>query len=197
MSALTRRRQHTAELRGMILDAARDLFVREGYQNVSMRKLAEKIEYSPASIYLHFRGKEALLGCLVEESFDRLYHTLEQVRHDDPVEMLRAALRAYVGFGLKHPNHYHFAFVIRSGQAGAGPYRPHQAFEFLRGCVRRCISAGRFRRVDAEAAAQILWAAVHGITSLLIARPSFPWVRRELLIGEMIDNSIRGLLAER
>ncbi len=197
MSALTRRQQHTAELRGMILDAARDLFVREGYQRVSMRKLAEKIEYSPATIYLHFRSKEALLDCLVEESFDRLHRTLEKVRRDDPVEMLRAALHAYVEFGLKHPNHYQFAFVIRSGHEGTGPYRPHQAFEFLRGCVRLCISAGRLRKVDAEVTAQILWSAVHGITSLLIARPRFPWVRRQRLIGEVIDNSVRGLLAER
>jgi AcrR family transcriptional regulator len=197
MSALTRRQQHSAELKGMILDAARDLFVREGHQHLSMRRLASKIEYSPATIYLHFRSKEELLECLVEESFDRLERTLQKVRHDDPVEMLRAALRAYVQFGLRHPNHYHFAFVMRPGQAQSGPYRPHQAFEFLRRCVQRCISTGRFRRVDAEVVAQLLWASVHGITSLLIARPRFPWVRRQMLIGEAIDNSIRGLLAER
>ncbi len=195
MSAGTRRQQQKTELRGLILDAAREIFMREGWSQVSMRKLAQKIEYSPGVIYLHFPGKEALLNSLVEESFARLAQALEETRLSDPVETLRRGLRTYVDFGLRHPNHYHFAFIARPDRPGARRYKPHKAFEYLRSYVRRCVQAGRFRGTDEETAAQVLWAAVHGITSLLIARPYFPWTSREKIIDHVIDNSIRGFLA--
>jgi AcrR family transcriptional regulator len=195
MSARTRHAQQRAELKDIILQAAREVFVREGYDQVSMRKLAQKIEYSPGTIYLHFTSKEALLNALIEESFARLALTLEKSGgHADPVETLRRGLRAYVDFGLRHPQHYHFAFGVKP--VASQGYRPHRAFEYLRQCVRCCIDGHRFRAIDAETAAQLLWAAVHGITSLLIARPDFPWVRRGKLIDEVIDNALRGLSAE-
>jgi len=191
MNAKDRRAQHKAELRDTILAAARDIFIRDDEGRISMRQLAEKIEYSPGTIYLHFRSKEALLNALVEESFAKLSNALRKTRRVDPLETLHLGLKAYVIFGLRHPNHYHFAFMRTLAPR---PYRPHDAFEYLRECVRRCIEAGRFRNVDEETAAQVLWAGVHGLTALLIARPSFPWVRRDALIEEMIGNSIRGLL---
>src|SRR6202158_6237449 len=76
MNASSRRQQHREELRRVILDAAREIFVHQGYERFSMRKLAEKIEYSPGSVYLHFNSKEELFECLVEESFARLLKTL-------------------------------------------------------------------------------------------------------------------------
>lgn len=193
MNAKDRRAQQKAELKGMILAAARDIFLRDGEDRISMRQLAEKVEYSPGTIYLHFRSKEALLNALVEESFAKLSRALRKARLEDPVETLHLGLKAYVRFGLRHPNHYHFAFMR---PPKPGPYRTHDAFEYLRECVRRCIEAGHFRDVDVETAAQVLWAGAHGLTSLLIARPNFPWVRRDALIEEMIGNSVRGFLAK-
>lgn len=192
MSTSSRRQQQKAELRGMILDAAREIFMREGWAQISMRKLADKIEYSPGTIYLHFSGKEALLNSLVEESFAKLAQALEETSRSDPVQRLRCGLRAYVDFGLRHPNHYHFAFIVRPDTRGTRRYRPHKAFEHLRCYVRSCVEAGRFRKVDVETTAQVLWAAVHGITSLLITRPYFPWAGRDKVIAEVINNSIRG-----
>ena len=197
MSTSTRRQQQKAELRARILDAAREIFVREGWTQVSMRRLAERIEYSPGTIYLHFRSKETLLNSLVEESFARLAQALEKTSRSDPLETLRHGLRTYVDFGLRHPNHYHFAFLFRPGKPGTRRYKPHRAFEYLRCYVRDCVEAGRFRNVDVETTAQVLWAAVHGITSLLITRPSFPWADRSKVIDEVINNSLRGFLEER
>jgi len=100
MSATSRRQKHKQELRRLILDAAREIFVREGYESFSMRKLAGKIEYSPGSVYLHFKNKEELFECLVEESFARLLKTLTRLRNgrerQDPVEELKNGMRAYV-----------------------------------------------------------------------------------------------------
>jgi AcrR family transcriptional regulator len=193
MNAKDRRTRQKEELKGLILAAARDIFLRDEDGRISMRQLAEKIDYSPGTIYLHFPSKDALLNALVEESFAKLSQALRKTRREDPVETLHLGLKAYVHFGLRHPNHYRFAFMRRPKP---GPYRPHDAFGYLRDCVRRCVEAGRFRDVDAETSAQMLWAGVHGLTSLFIARPTFPWVRRDALIEETICNSIRGLLAE-
>jgi AcrR family transcriptional regulator len=195
MGASSRREQHKAELKGLILDAAREVFVREGHEQLSMRRLAERIEYSPGTIYLHFAGKQDLLNCLVEESFDRLHRALVKAQRDDVVETLRAGLRAYVDFGLRHPNHYRFAFLLRPGSNRKRGYQPHQAFEYLRHVVRCCVECGRFREIDVETAAQVLWSAVHGITTLLITRPQFPWVARDELVDQTIDNALRGMLA--
>jgi AcrR family transcriptional regulator len=197
MSAISRRRKHKEELRRVILDAAREIFVREGYESFSMRKLAEKIEYSPGSVYLHFKNKEELFECLVEESFARLLKTLTGLRNgqewQDPVEGLKKGLRAYVEFGLRNPNDYRFAFMLRP-PVEKRPYKVHGAFEALRYMVRRCVEERRFRAVDVETTAQALWASVHGITSLLIQRPAFPWVPKKKLIAQVISAAIDSLV---
>src|ERR1700736_1033341 len=99
MSAKTRRQEYKDGLRSAILNGARELFVNENYEGFSIRKLAEKIQYSQVTIYLHFKNKEDLFDCLVEESFAHLLKALEGVRdrkETDPVILIKKALRTYV-----------------------------------------------------------------------------------------------------
>jgi len=193
----TPRERYRDELRRTILDAARDAFIRHGYEGVSMRKLAEKVGCSHANLYLHFKDKEALFECLVEEGFqqfaDGLGKVPESARQGDPVEFLRKAGRAYVEFGVANASVYEFVFILR--RPGNRPRKPHSTYERMRALVQRCIDENRFRRVSVDAASQALWAAAHGITSLLILRPTFPWTDREKLIGQVIDAAIDALLA--
>ena len=110
------------------------------------------------------------------------------------MQSLRNKLRAYVDFGLRFPNHYHLAFVMRpTGRAVTMEVRPHPSFDVLRDAVRRCVDQKRFRRPDVETTSQVLWTAIHGVTSLLIVLPKFPWVDQEELIDSVIDNAIAGL----
>jgi AcrR family transcriptional regulator len=198
MNSISRRQKHKNELRKAILEAAREIFVAEGYENFSMRKLANRIEYSPGSIYLHFKNKEELFDSLVEESFARLLKTLTDMQNgheeQDPADELKKGLRAYVDFGLRNPSDYRFAFMLRP-PVEKRPYKVHRAFEALRFLVRRCIEEKRFRAVDVETTAQALWAAAHGITSLLIQRPAFPWVARKKVIAQVIDSAVDSLVA--
>lgn len=198
MNATSRRQKHKEELRRAILDAAREIFVVEGYENFSMRKLAEKIEYSPGSVYLHFKNKEELFQCLVEESFARLLKTLTGLRNRqegrNPVHELKEGLQAYVQFGLRNPNDYRFAFMLRP-PVEKRPYKVHGAFEVLRSMVGRCLEEKRFRAIDVETTSQALWASVHGITSLLIQRPAFPWVPKKELIAQVISAAVDSLVA--
>jgi AcrR family transcriptional regulator len=198
MNALSRRQEHKEQLRRAILDAARKIFVADGYESFSMRKLGREIEYSPGSVYLHFRSKEELFHFLVEESFARLLHSLTALQNEnqppDPAEELKRGMWAYVEFGLRNPNDYRFAFMLQPPQQ-KHPYKVHPAFEMLRQMVRRCVEARRFPTADVETIAQALWAAIHGITSLLIQRPTFPWVGKKKVIAQVINSSVDSLVA--
>src|SRR5580704_8533698 len=123
MGSKQRRAREKEGLREEILDAARTLFVKEGYESVSIRKIAEKIEYSPGTIYLYFHDKAEILAQISEETFSRLEQKLAAINRDqsaDPLERVRRGLRAYIRFGLEHPNRYVLTFVRGSVQCPAG-----------------------------------------------------------------------------
>src|SRR5215470_12316370 len=163
---LSPRARYREELRRTILDAAREAFVHDGYEGVSMRRLAERVGCSHGNLYLHFKDKEALFDCLVEESFETFDAAMrarpESRRGGDPVELVRKLGRAYVAFGLTNQSAYAFAFLSRRPARD----RPHATYERLRALTQRCLDTKRFRPMDVDAASQVLWAAVHGITSL-------------------------------
>ena len=187
------RERHRAEVRRTILDAARDAFRRDGYQSVSMRALAEAVGLTHGSIYGYFKDKDDLFDALVEESFDQLAASLRATpgRRGDPVAFLKRAGRAYAEFGLKNPGAYEFAFILRRPHA---QQRPHLAYEYLRAAVKRCIDEKHLRIKDVEVASQAIWTAVHGVTSLLILRPDFPWAKQKPLIARVVDSAVDGLV---
>ncbi len=201
MGVKERRAREKELLRRQILSAARELFVNEGYENVSMRKIAERIEYSPTTIYLYFKDKADLLDSVCQETLLSLLNTLEQLKKDksDPVETLKKSGRTYVEFGLKYPQDYKLTFVIRPQfQKGLGLQEGsigEKVFDYLRAVVSECIQQKMFRQVDVEITGQVMWSAVHGITLLLIDFPDFPWTERDILIDTVIDTTIKGLKA--
>jgi AcrR family transcriptional regulator len=114
--AAARREKYKAELMADILAAAREIFVQDGYEGFTIRKLAERIGCSPGNIYLYFKDKSAIFDHLVEESFALLLAALpqpDQTKCEDPVALLKRGLRAYVNFGLDHPDHYRFSFLMQ------------------------------------------------------------------------------------
>jgi len=195
-----RRARQKKFLRQEILDAASELFVREGYENVSMRRIAEKIEYSPTTIYLHFRDKAELLEQVCQETFGRLSKVLARIQEQprDPMERLKHGLVAYIRFGLENPHHYRATFMMPVpeefvARKRAKPDAGQQAFDFLRRTVSDCVSAGKFRKIDVELASQTFWGGIHGVTSLLITHgAAFPWVGKEKGIHSRGDTLVVG-----
>jgi len=189
-------------LRQEILDAASELFVRDGYENVSMRRIADKIEYSPTTIYLYFKDKNELLDQVCRETFGRLLQRLSKIMEQpgDPVERLKRGLFAYVQFGLENPHHYRATFMMvlpeefKEKKMLEQDSPGMQAFGFLTRGLAECIGVGEMPALDVELAAQTLWAGVHGITSLLITHRGFPWVGRDKVIQYTIDSVVAGLL---
>ena len=177
MGMIERREREREEVRRKILDAARELFATEGYERVTMRRIADAIEYSPTTIYLHFEDKDDLVHALCHEDFARLLGALAARRRAaDPIERIRQLGRAYARFGLDYPNHYRFMFMTPGKTSTRTPDDPgERRSALLREAVTRAIAAGRFRPVDLDTVAQVLWASVHGAVALLITMPARKW----------------------
>lgn len=195
MGVKERRERDRANIREEILDAARTLFVKEGYENVSIRKIAEKVEYAPGTIYLYFRDKAEILERICEETFMKLAQRMHAINRDpaNPLDGLRRGLRTYIQFGLDNPNHYIVTFV----QAKQLPeeYQPKagaNCFDNLRQAVRRSVEAGQLNCEDVEEVAQALWAGAHGVTSLLITS-KFPFIEPNRLVDRVVSILIEGI----
>jgi AcrR family transcriptional regulator len=203
MGIKERRARQRKYLRQEILDAASELFVRDGYENVSMRRIADRIEYSPTTIYIYFKDKAELLEQVCRETFARLVERLSKIMEQpgDPVERLKRGLIAYIEFGLENPHQYRTTFMMPI-PVGLDEKKLHQgnspgmqAFSFLTHAVGESIKAGKLRAANVELAAQTLWAGIHGITSLLITHQAFPWAGREKVIHFTVDTLVAGLEA--
>jgi AcrR family transcriptional regulator len=210
MGVKERREREKSETRDKILDAARELFVTEGFEGVSMRKVAEKIEYSPTAIYVHFADKQELFRELCHQDYARLAEVFQSsAMSTDPIERLKQIGAIYIEFGTRYPNHYRFMFMT--------PHPPHEpdeedremmgnpemdAYAFLKWAVQQAIDAGCFREelTDAELISQTLWASVHGVIALHIAKGCDAWVDWRPLQDRaemMPDVTLRGLIRQR
>lgn len=210
MGTKERRQREQQETRDLILSAARDMFAEEGYDSVTMRAIAERIEYTPTAIYHHFKNKNALLTELCMRDFEVLArHFNASVATDDPIERILAVGEAYLRFAEEHPSHYRFMFmtVIPApdleeqyvAERRGNPER--DAYAFLRESCRQAIERGFFRPEiqDADELAQILWGGVHGMISLQIVKSHESWVPwRDLRTAarRLMRVMIRGILLD-
>jgi AcrR family transcriptional regulator len=206
MGSEERRQRERDELREKILDAARELFLECGYEGVTMRKVAERIEYSPTAIYLHFADKETLFRELCNADFWHLAEKFQQAAQiANPVERLRKSAEIYIRFAVDHPNQYRLMFMTPKPVATAGEEAishkgdPNKdSYAFLLSLVKSAIEAGSFRpEIGAELIAQTLWAAVHGVASLEITHRCDVWVEWTPLherTQTMLDGILNGLL---
>jgi AcrR family transcriptional regulator len=202
VGVIERREREREEIRRKILDAARDLFTREGYDRVTMRRIADAIEYSPTTIYNHFEDKDDLVQAMCHEDFARLFdHLSQQPPPADAVDAIRKLGLGYARFGIEHPNQYRFMFMTPSKfeHPEDRDFSPgEKAFELLRGAVGAAIDGGHFRPGDVDTVAQVLWASMHGAVALIITLHPQMWPHvpaRPDLVQQVVDATIRGFLA--
>jgi AcrR family transcriptional regulator len=186
------------------LAAAERLLIETGdEQAVSIRAVADAVGVTPPAIYLHFADKRELIFEVCAASFAELDRLSEEAaaRSSVPTESLRLRGRAYVQFGIDHPEQYRVLFMRRPA---ATPdvfdderLRTAACFDHLVDAVRDCIDGGDLPAgADPFVVAVELWALVHGITSLLISKPHFSWPDRHALVDDLIGACIRGIGAE-
>ena len=207
MGPKDRRTREREETKSRILDAAREMFVEDGIEAVTMREIAKRIEYTPTAIYHHFRDKQALIEELCRLDFQGLASAFQKLGLiEDPRERLRRLGLAYVDYALAYPSHYRFMFMtvkppVSASAMGISESEPDShAYGVLRATVAAGIEAGVFRPefTDIDELAQVLWAAVHGIVSLHIVKGGkgdhIPWRDPRETARAMLDVCMRGTL---
>jgi AcrR family transcriptional regulator len=186
-----------SEMKGLILKTAMNLFLDKGFENITIRHIAEKIEYSPAAIYSYFKNKDEILVTLRSEGFEKLYeHQRSSLKLKDPLKRLHKHGEAYIQFALENPEYYDLMFMMR------GPAKEilqindcdigFNSYELLKTNVKECMEAGLFPRTNIEVAAFSLWSYVHGIASLIIRGRGimFP----EETINSMVEEALNFML---
>ncbi|HWT35212.1 MAG TPA: TetR/AcrR family transcriptional regulator [Paraburkholderia sp.] len=194
MGIAERKTRQKLELRERILDAARRIVMREGFGALSMRKIADAIEYSPATLYLHFESRDAIARALCAEGYAQLLATFEPlVVIADPAERLKAIGRAYVAFGVAHPETYRLIFMEDPSYTGAAlvgrqganaadntgedadDHADDAAFRLMVESIDVLKAEGRLRGApDSQVCAEAFWATMHGIVALHLTCPVFP-----------------------
>lgn len=195
---MTDARTAGSDLRRSILDQTRHLLVEEGYNNLSMRKIARAVGCSATSIYLHFENKDALFHALIDEGMARLNEALQ--RADDPqadaLERLEALSRSYVEFGLGHPEYYEVMFMLhpeRMARYPAEKYRrARRNFELFADPLAQGAETGYFDVDDPAVAASVLWTSLHGAVALLIARRVDVRIDQPAYVEAVVRHAIAG-----
>ncbi|HYB96006.1 MAG TPA: TetR/AcrR family transcriptional regulator [Vicinamibacterales bacterium] len=192
MGTKERQDRERQAVRTSILDAARDLFVAEGYASVSIRKIAERIEYSPAAIYSYFASKDDIFLALAVEGFHRLDEKVKAaMKREHALDDVRACWWAFYEFSQEQPAYFQLMFVDRSVPRITQEW---EGFEFLQqmltnavGAVQKAIDAGHLpATLNANAAMHMLWAALIG--------PAVVGIRHRLASGEDYDALARDVL---
>ena len=203
MRKAERRENRRAALRDEILEAAREIVVNEGYSALTMRRIAEAVDYSPAAIYQYFESRDRIAEAITRAGFEQFYTALEPAtKIADPRARLFDVLRRYVRFGLEHPETYRLMFmedpqITTAVLKDADADDPGTRTYFL--LVDALQQMREQRRLKATAAelpqwADTVWTTVHGLVSLKLTCPGFPQTPADQLlekITEMIASGIR------
>jgi AcrR family transcriptional regulator len=199
MGTKERQQRERDRIREAILTAARDLFVAEGYRNVSMRKIAERIEYSPAAIYSYFPSKDDIFFALAEEGFRLLAAAglTAAEKTNEPLKRIRRGLWAFYEFSKSHPGYFELMFVDRSVPSLSQDF---QRFEFFQEITARaeadiaaCVERGEFAAgLNPAAALHVLWVGMLGAATIGLTQRLAPGEDPDALAHDLLETMLAG-----
>lgn len=173
MGIKERKQKHKEDLKQNILIAAKKLFLEDGYEATSIRKIAAEIEFSPTTIYLYYKDKHEIAHALHQEGFKimgKSFGVLAHVEH--PFERLKAMGRLYLQFALENPDFYELMFVMKEPmehiQNNCGWEEGEEVFDTLVQTIKACQDVGYFKQFDSNVFALLVWSTVHGLCALKI-----------------------------
>jgi AcrR family transcriptional regulator len=208
MGSTERREREKQALQTQILDATRAILSERGYEGLTMRAVADRVEYSAAALYKHFTDREELVRALCARDFYAFAQVLNARpgaaldADADPIDRLRGIGRSYAEFAIQHPEQYRVMFmaampgsdVIQHGD-------PEQdAYALVSGAVQVALDAGHFRGLDKDLIAQTMWSTMHGvvaieITHLCVKKPHIPFAPLEDRVETALEGILLGLEA--
>ncbi|HLK96354.1 MAG TPA: TetR/AcrR family transcriptional regulator [Hymenobacter sp.] len=176
MGVSERKAREKEELRSLILEGAMKLFAEKGVANVTIRNIADAVEYSVGTVYVYFKDKNAILHALHTKGFLELrgrFMVLLNVA--DPMERLKASGKVYIQFAQEQPDMYDLMFntqapmdFVKEGEGDVWD-EGKATFGFVRTVIQDCLAAGHFSGHDPEALSFLIWSIVHGMCSLTIS----------------------------
>ena len=208
-----KRRGQAHTRREEILVAAKELFLEQGYDSTTIRRIADRVGISAPALYLYFKDKEALMLALCDQTFGHLIEAIDEIEKTvaDPLARVLRFGEAYVRFGLTHPDEYRLVFLganIPESLRKTGHRAPTDdptvpgvggalVFKRLVTILGELEASGTRLRYPTDTCGELCWMGLHGLVSAFIMKPEFPWSDRELLVNGMLDIHLKGILAER
>ena len=198
--------------RDEILLAAGELFLRNGYEATTIRRIADAVGVSAPALYLYFKDKDAIMLALCDQTFASLNQLMDGMEKQElaPIERLRRCAVAYIRFALEHPRQYWLTFMSgntpetikkrghKPDTTALDPDEPGAqgaiAFARLMGIFREIENSGFALNYPVDTAAELVWMCLHGLVAAIINNPEFPWTRRDTLIEGMLDVAVRGVV---
>ena len=202
VATLGRRDRERAEFREDVLEAARRIVLAEGFDGLTMRKIADAIDYSPGTIYLYFENRDAIAHELTQRGFEEFLREFAPAAEiADPQTRLEFLGRAYVRFGFEHPETYRLIFM-EAPKFSTPMFEEHkdgspgmQAHGLLIAAFDELRALGRLKpELDSAELADTIWAAMHGIVSLKLVCYDFPRTPTATIARIMIDALFGGVL---
>ncbi|PSL20843.1 TetR/AcrR family transcriptional regulator [Chitinophaga ginsengisoli] len=189
MGITDRKEREKQEMRKLIIDAAMEMFIKEGFERTSIRNIADKIEYSPATIYLYYKDKDELLYEVQGQAFLELYNAfVKEVTATDPLERLEQLLFSYINFGFEHPDLYDLMFILRAPMKAVDDENDwpncDEAYNYLADIIDKCGDQLRFD--NPQIAALSIWSIGHGLISL--------YIRERIKVMQLPDDQIRNII---
>jgi len=195
--AIKLRERYRSELRAATLAEARDLIKNEGYEGLTLRKLAQRMQCSPMALYTYFTDKQALLTALALEGFEKLARRHESTSRQEPLSALRKIMLDHIAFARENPTEYRILFLTARPPAAVKKTRQeiqenNPAFRLLFKCVQSCIEA-RVLQGDPFIISTIALTAAHGAASFLITLQDFPFGSPRRYAEEVVATTLSGL----
>lgn len=195
-----------------ILLAAKELFLEEGYDATTIRRIADRVGVSAPALYLYFHDKEAMMLALCDQTFGLLIQRIAEIEKtvSDPLERVRRFGDAYARFGLENPDEYRLVFIgnnipesirkVGHRMPTDDPNRPGVGgalvFSRLVALLSQLEASGVKLNYPPDTCAELCWMGIHGVVAALIMKPDFPWSNRETLIQGMQEIVIKGILRQ-
>jgi AcrR family transcriptional regulator len=203
MGISERRQLDKAIIRKKIIDAASEILVQDGYENLSIRKIASKIEYSPGIIYHYFKDKAEIMAFVLDEGYGNILKCISKIPVDteNPDKAIVNGLRSYIELMLENPQQFRAILMNdiediqeKVNMLQEGVSKKRKSIQGLCKLVELGIEKNIFRKMDIELTAQIMWTSTHGLVSRLIIEKNISSQQKERLINHHFEIHINGLL---
>lgn len=186
-----------AARRGEILAAAKQLFLQEGIEHATMRRIAATVGVSSTALYVYFPDKTAILDAIAEAMFEALLIAYAQSQRTNKPQLarFRDGLQSYVDLALSRPDEYRLTFGAKTTDCRREIEAADKSFGLLQQTIAELMQAGILAPRDTLAVAEALWACLHGVVMLLLNQPEHIGTTPQRLVDTVLDATVKGFMA--